>query len=455
MSGFPRLLSALVGLAVLGAVLLGGGCRTAPAPAPIIPAPPLPPAPPVVPPAPLPPAPPVPPVFPVMLGIDVLEANHFNVVAGKRIGLLTHPAGVNRRGVSTIDVLFHAPGVKLVALFAPEHGLRGDLKAGENFGDSVDPATKLPVYSLLGQRNRPSKEQLRGLDALVIDLQDIGVRSYTFNVTMRYAMEACFENNVEVVVLDRPNPLGGLKVDGPLLDKEWFSGVGAYRIPYVHGLTMGELAYLAASEPGALAVSDNVRAKGRLTIVPMRGWRREMRWPETGLTFVPTSPLVRDFATVIGYAMIGPGCEFSGFTSGLGDLVPFRGLGYKGVPAEKLAADLTALRVPGVAFDVVAPPGAGPVKTGVYVRITDWDAWNPTEVSFQLMRLACRYNPPNPFAKLSTANARSFNIIVGSTAWWTALKRDGAKVNVEAFLADWKRQDAIYQEQTKKYWLYK
>jgi len=111
--------------------------------------------------------------------------------------------------------------------------------------------------------------------------------------------------------------------------------------------------------------------------------------------------------------------------------------------------------VPGVAFDVVAPPGAGPVKTGVYVAITDWDAWNPTELSFEMMRLACRYNPPNPFAKLSTANARRFNIIVGSTVWWNALKRDGAKVNVESFIADWKRQDAIYQEQTKKYWLYR
>jgi len=460
MTGFPRLFSPFVVLAVLGAFALGlGGCRTAPAPVvakPVPPAP-LPPAPTVVPPAPLPPAPPAPPpvVFPVMLGIDVLEANHFNVVTGKRIGLLTHPAGVNRRGVSTVDVLFHAPGVKLVELFAPEHGLRGDLKAGENFGDSVDPVTKLPVYSLLGIRNRPSKEELRGLDALVIDLQDIGVRSYTFNVTMRYAMEACFENNVEVIVLDRPNPLGGLKVDGPLLDKEWFSGVGAFRIPYVHGLTMGELAYMAASEPGALAVSDSVRTKGRLTIVPMRGWRRDMRWPETGLTFVPTSPRVRDFATVIGYAMIGPGCEFSGFTSGLGDLVPFRGLGYKGVTADKLAADLTALHIPGVAFDVVAPPGTGPVKTGVYVRISDWDAWNPTEVSFELMRLACRYNPPNPFAKLSTANARSFNIIVGSTAWWTALKRDGVKVNVETFVAGWKRQAADYQAKTKKYWLYR
>jgi uncharacterized protein YbbC (DUF1343 family) len=389
-----------------------------------------------------------------MLGIDVLETNGFKAVAGKRIGLLTHPAGVNRRGESTVDVLARAPGVKLVALFAPEHGLRGDVKAGENFGDSVDPRTKLPVYAFYGDNLKRAKERLRGLDALVVDLQDIGVRSYTFNVAMRDAMEACFAGNIELIILDRPNPLGGLKVDGPLLDPEWKSGVGAFRIPYVHGLTMGELARFAAQEPGALAIPDSVRDRGHLTIVQMKGWRRDMRLQETGLAFVPTSPLVRDYAAVVGYAMVGLGCEFSGFTHGIGADYPFRGLGFKGVTAEKLATDLTALRVPGVAFQVVTLPDKGVPKTGVYAEITDWDAWNPTELSFQLMRLACRYSSANPFAKLNEHDIRQFNIHVGSTAWWTALKRDGAKVNVEKFLSDWHQQDAAYQQRVKKYWLY-
>src|SRR5262249_9745827 len=157
--------------------------------------------------------------------------------------------------------------------------------AGANIPDTTDRRTGLPVYSLHGQNRKPTKAQLSQLDALVIDLQDIGVRSYTFNVAMRYAMDSCFTNGVEVIVLDRPNPLGGLKVDGPFLDRELMSGVGAFRVPYVHGLTMGELARMAASAPRVLDVPEEVRLKGRLTVVPMRGWRRDMRWPETGLSF--------------------------------------------------------------------------------------------------------------------------------------------------------------------------
>ena len=397
-----------------------------------------------------------PPVdFPVMLGVDVLEATGFRAIAGKRVGLLTHAAGVNRRGESTIDVLRRAPNAKLVALFAPEHSLSGDIKASVNFDDSIDPRTKLPIYSLHGKNRKPTPAQLKGLDALVIDLQDIGVRSYTYNVVMRYAMDACFENNVEVIILDRPNPLGGFKVDGPLLDREWFSGVGAFRIPYVHGLTMAELARIAASEPGVLAVPENIRRKGRLTIVPMRGWKRSMRWPETGLSFVPTSPLVRDFPAVMGYAMTGLGCEYSGFKHGVGVSYPFRGLTFKGVPADRLVRDLTALNIPGLAYrKITVPDASGQAKEGVYVDVADWQAWRPTELSFELMRLACRYDPPNPFTRLDAVEMRSFNIHVGSTAWWTTLKRDGARVDVGANIAAWRSQALNYQQLTRKYWLY-
>lgn len=390
-----------------------------------------------------------------MLGVDVLEATGFRAIAGKKIGLLTHPAGVNRRGESTIDVLRRAPNAKLVALFAPEHSLSGDVKASVNFEDTVDPRTRLPVYSLHGKNRKPLPSQLKGLNALVIDLQDIGVRSYTYNVVMRYAMEACFENNVEVIILDRPNPLGGFKVDGPTLDREWFSGVGAYQIPYVHGLTMGELARLAASEPGVLPVPENVRRKGRLTIVPMQGWKRSMRWPDTGLKFVPTSPLVRDFPAVMGYAMIGLGCEYSGFKHGVGTSYPFRGLTFKGVTADRLIRDLTSLKIAGLSYrKITVPDPSGKPKEGVYVDVSNWEAWRPTELSFQLMRLACRYDPPNPFQKITAVQARSFNIHVGSTAWWNALRRDGANVNLASFFSQWRTQSLSYQQLTRKYWLY-
>jgi uncharacterized protein YbbC (DUF1343 family) len=393
--------------------------------------------------------------FPVMLGIDVLESRGFADVKGKRIGLLTHAAGVNRRGVSTIEVLRHAPGVKLVALFAPENGLHSDEESGKNLPDSVDRRTGLPVYSLYGKTRKPTKEMLKGLNALVIDLQDIGVRSYTYASAMRYAMEACFENNVEVVVLDRPNPLGGLKVDGPSLDSDLMSYVGAFRVPYVHGLTMGELARMAAAAPNVLTVPETVRLKGRITIVPMRGWRRSMRWPDTGLTFVPTSPNIQDFASTVGYAMTGLGCQIGGFSHGVGRAYPFRGLSFKGKTAEQLEKELELLKLSGLNFTrVSAPDSAGKPSLGVYIEVTDWDAWQPTELSFFLMRLACKWSPVNPFASAPADKVAIFKKLVGSASWWNALRRDGAKVDVESFLADWHRRALVYQQQTRRYWLY-
>ena len=417
----------------------GSAAATAPATRPVAPAPAAQPA----------------TIFPVMLGIDVLEHEGYAAVKGKRIGLLTHAAGVDRRGVSTVDVLRRAPGVRLVALFAPEHGLYGVEEAGRNFADTIDRRTGLPVYSLYGRTRKPTRQMLRGLDALVIDLQDIGVRSYTYASSLRYAMEACFENNVEVIVLDRPNPLGGLKVDGPPMDPDLVSYVGAFRVPYVHGLTIGELARIAASVPGMLAVPEAVRLKGRLTIVSMRGWRRSMRWPDTGLPFIPTSPYVQDFSSVVGYAMTGLGCEIGGFTWGVGRSYPFRGISYKGRTAEQLEQALRALHLPGLnSMRVAAPAAAGNAVTGVYIEVTDWDDWRPAELSFHLMRLACQWNATNPFAAAPPDKVSMFRKLVGSNAWWNAIRRDGARVDVAGFLADWRSRDLVYQQQTRRYWLY-
>lgn len=396
---------------------------------------------------------------PIMLGIDTLEADGFRQIAGKRIALLSHPAGVNRYGVSTIDVLLRAKNAKLVALFGPEHGIYGDIPAGQNITDTIDKRTGLPAYSLHGKNRRPTKEQLKGIDALLIDLQDIGVRSYTFSVCMKYAIEACFENGVEVIVLDRPNPLGGLKVDGPGLDKSLFSGVGQYQIPYVHGLTMGELARMAAGTPGWLDIPPAAVSKGRLTVVPMRSWRRSMRWPETGLRFVPTSPYIRDFPACVGYAMTGLGCQIGGFKHGIGTQYPFRGLSHNGRTVDQLLNDLSALKLPGLGFRKVALTGAdGSAKgIGVYVDIIDWDDWRPTELSFHLMKLACLYAPAvqkNPFAAATSSAANSFNIHTGSLSWWNAIVRDGAKINLPAYLRAWQQDAQAFQQASKKFWLY-
>lgn len=396
-----------------------------------------------------------------MLGIDVLESQDFAAIKGKRIGLLTHPAGVNRQGVSTIDVLRRSKDSKLVALFGPEHGIYGDEKAEVVIPNRVDKRTGLPVYSLYGKTRKPTKAMLKGLHAMVIDLQDIGTRSYTYVSAMKLTMEACFENRVEVIVLDRPNPLGGLKADGPLLDAKWTSYVGAFRVPYVHGLTIGELARLAKETPGVLAVSESVRSRGRLTLVPMRGWRRSMRWPETGLTWIPTSPMIQDFSAVVGYAMVGlgtywdPKAKFDiGFRHGVSDQYAFRGLSHRTVKADVVERELRALKLPGLSFRrITVPSKDGPPPTGVFVEISDWNDWNPTELSFHMMQLACVLEQRNPFS-VSDGSAGGFLRHMGSESFFRTLQRNGAKTNVAAYVAETQKQARNYQSQSKRYWLY-
>jgi uncharacterized protein YbbC (DUF1343 family) len=446
--------SRLTALAALAAAWLLGGCSgTPPAPTPVPTA--------VVTPHPAPtaqPTPPVDPLHPVLLGIDVLKAEGFAPLRGKAIGLLTHPAGVDMYGESTIDILRRAPGVRLVALYGPEHGLRGEYPAGVNFPDKVDAKTGLVVHSLYNGTNayRPTKAQLRGIDALVIDLQDIGSRGYTFVSAMKTCMEGCFENGVEVIVLDRPNPLGGLKVDGPMLDPQWTSYVGEFRVPYVHGLTIGELARMAKDAPDILKISDAARLRGRLTVVPMRGWRRSMRWPDTGLHWVPTSPYIPDFSAVEGFPMTGLGCERGGFHNGIGSSYPFRGISFHGVKLDVLEREIAAFSIPGIGLRrvSVSDPKTGKPELGLYLEITDWDQWRPTEVSAYMAKLACKFNRRNPFAGLTPAETRSLLIYWGSTAFLNDLAARGASIDIPSYEREWQARDAIYQQQSRRYWLY-
>jgi uncharacterized protein YbbC (DUF1343 family) len=396
----------------------------------------------------------------VRLGIDVLEAGNFIVVRGKRLGLLTNPAGVDRNGASTVEILRRAPGVKLVALFATEHGIYGTVSAGRVFPDQVDSRSGLIVHSLYnGRSHKPTRAQLQGIDALVVDLQDIGVRSYTFAGAMKEAMEGCFENNVEVIVLDRPNPLGGLKVDGPMLDRQWVGEnlVNEFPVPYVHGLTIGELAQMAKRTPGLLRISEAARANGRLVVVPMGGWTRSMRWPETGLTWVPTSPYVPDFSAVVGYPMTGLGCYLGGFQHGVGNRYPFRGISHKTAKLEVVERELRALRLPGLEFRRVSVPNAhnGRPALGLYVEVVDWDEWQPTELSFEMMRLACKLEPRNPFASASMGVADGFMRVMGSTAFYRDLCARGALVDVDAYVRRWAAEDAAFRERSRRFWMYR
>jgi uncharacterized protein YbbC (DUF1343 family) len=433
------------------------GCSANPTPAPPAPKPVV-----VAPKVTPTPKPWVDPRHPVMLGIDVLEAEGFGPIKGKTVGLLTHPAGVDMHGVSTIDVLLHAPGVHLAALYAPEHGVRGEYPAGMNIPDHVDARTGLPVHSLYNGivydgigTGKPTKASLKGIDVMVIDLQDVGVRSYTFVSAMRMCMEGCFENGVEVVVLDRPNPLGGLKVDGPPLDPQLVSYVGTFRVPYVHGLTIGELARMAKQAPDILKLPDAVRTNSKLTVIPMRGWRRSMRWPETGLTWVPTSQGVPTYSAAEGLAMVGLGTQIGGFKSGVGTDYPFRGISYHGVRVEVLERELKALNLPGIGFRRVSVPDSktGKSDLGLYVEITDWDEWRPTELGIYLIKLACVYDP-RTFAMATKPELSVFRKCLGSTAFYNDVVAHGSKVDVAAYLKDWQARNAVYQQLSRKYWLY-
>ena len=391
----------------------------------------------------------------VRLGIDHLAESGFAILKGKRVGLLTHPAGVNRTGVSTIDVLRNSPDVRMVALFGPEHGIYGDEKAAVPVDDKIDARTGLPVFSLYGKFRKPTAAMLGKIDVLVVDLQDVGVRCYTYVSCMRYAMEACFENEVEVIVLDRPNPLGGEIVDGPMIEGKWMSYVGAFPVPFVHGLTIGELALFSKTTPDILKVSESVRRNGRLTVVPMLGWKRSMTWPTTGLKWLPTSPNIPNLDSVAGYPMTGLGGQLGRFRHGIGTPHPFRFLTFEGKSATEIKESLDRRMIPAVSFRVKKTTNTkGKTVEGVYVVIDDWNRFQPTALAFHMMKLTCEWQIPQPFLSASEAEGVLFNKHVGSTSWWKEITTLGKRARVNEYLESWAISAKRFREESRRFWLY-
>lgn len=381
----------------------------------------------------------------VLPGIDTLERQGFGLLRGVRCGLLTHPAGRSADGRRSIDILAAAPGVRLAKLFGPEHGIDGRAAADVKVGDMRDARTRLPAYSLYGATRRPSAAMLEGIDTMVVDLQDIGSRSYTYVSCMRYVIEECFKapRPIRVVVLDRPNPLGGLKADGPGLDRAWRSYVGAYQTPYVHGLTIGELARWAVATPGVLELTERERSRGILQVVPMTGWRRTMTWLDTGLQWVPTSPRIPTVQAAVGYAMTGLGCQLGDFRHGHGLELPFRFLSYPRRRGEELAAALNG-RVPGLRLDPrVMPDGT----SGVYATITDWNACRPCALSAHLLRQACAWGG-NPFPGAGKSERELFIKHWGREADFEAFRRLGARAPVEEWIRGWEAEAAAFRAAT-------
>ena len=323
----------------------------------------------------------------VLTGIDVLERDNFKQLAGMRIGLVTNHTGRNRDGRQTIDVLSKAPGVKLVALFSPEHGIRG--LADENVSDSKDEATGLPIYSLYGETRRPKPEQLKDLDALVFDIQDIGARFYTYISTLGHILEEGAKAKLPVFVLDRPNPIGGVDVEGPIADSDKLSFISYHTIPTRHGLTIGELAHLFNKQ----------RSIGAdLRVIKMDGWRRWMWFDETNLTWINPSPNMRSLTEATLYPGVGL-LETTNVSVGRGTDTPFEIVGAPWIQGDRLAEHLNQRGLPGVRFVPVRfTPKASVFKdeacSGVNIIITDRAAFRPLLTGIE-MALALRNLYPN------------------------------------------------------------
>lgn len=389
----------------------------------------------------------------VKTGIEVLKREQFKCLEGKRVGLITNPTGVDNRMKSTIDILHQAPNVDLVALYGPEHGVRGDVHAGDKVEDMKDAATGLPVYSLYGKTRKPAPEMLKDIDVLVYDIQDIGCRSFTYISTMGLAMEAAAENGKEFVVLDRPNPLGGIKIEGNLTEDDCVSFVSQFKIPYLYGLTAGELALMLNGER---MLKDKKQCK--LHVVKMKGWKRKMDYRQTGLQWVPSSPHIPHPHSAFFYPVSGILGELQYMSIGVGYTIPFQMFAAAWIEAEKLAKRLNGLNVPGVVFRPIHikpfySTGKGEHLQGIQVHITDFKKAPLSEIQFLVMQEAAALHPDRAiFDHADKGRFRMFDLVSGSKQ----IRERFSKRNRWEDIRDyWYKDVEDFRKLSKKYYLYK
>jgi uncharacterized protein YbbC (DUF1343 family) len=374
----------------------------------------------------------------VQTGLDVLESQKFAPLRGKHVGLITNHTGLDSQGRSTVDVLSHAAGVQLIALFSPEHGLAGS--NDERITSSKDPATGLPVHSLYGETLRPTDEMLQGIDALVFDVQDAGVRFYTYTTTMAYCMEEAAKRQIAFFVLDRPNPLGGEIVEGPMLDADKTNFVGYFPLPVRYGLTIGELAQLFNAE-------NNIGVD--LHVIAMKNWHRNHFFESTGIKWIPPSPNLRTTKGSILY----PGIEIlqnAGVSVGRGTQTPFEEFGAPWLNGDDVASALNGRHLPGLHFTAqpfipIVGLYSGERCGGVVVRITERGAVRSMRMGLEIAMILHRLYPQQ-------FDPEKLLLLMGNSETIQQLQ---AGVAPEKIVTSWSASLSTFDQIRRKYFLYK
>ena len=387
----------------------------------------------------------------IKTGIEVLKQTNFKAIEGKRVGLITNPTGVDNNLKSTIDILHEAPNVNLVALYGPEHGVRGDVHAGDKIDTFTDPNTGIPVHSLYGATRKPTAKMLEGVDVLVYDIQDIGCRSYTYISTMYLAMQAAAENNIAFVVLDRPNPVGGLKVEGNLVEDGFISFVSQLKIPYLYGLTCGELALMINKEMMSSAPCD-------LEVVKMKKWKRKMKFEDTNLQWVPTSPHIPFNHSATFYPVSGILGELGYMSIGVGYTLPFEMFAADWINAEEFAKALNAKDLPGIEFRPIHlkpfySVGKGTNMQGVQVHLMNFEKARLSDIQFHIMEVAAELYPDKAvFDNADEGRFNMFDKVSGSDYIRTEFSKNHKFSDIRGY---WMKDELLFKKKSKRYYLYK
>lgn len=386
----------------------------------------------------------------VKLGLDVFfEEERYLALEGKRVGIVTNQTGVDS-ALTPILERFLSQGVKVTCLFAPEHGIRGEMHASEKI-ETGSAKGGIPVYSLYGKVRRPTEAMLKNVDILIYDMQDIGIRSYTYTTTLFYVMEEAAKKKIPVIVLDRPNPINGLTVDGPMMEEKWRSFIGYINVPYCHGMTVGELASY---------FNEKYQVGCLLEVIPMKGWQRSMTYQDTGLHWVPTSPHIPEADTPIFYASTGILGELGIVNIGVGYTLPFKVIGAPWIRADKLASELNAQKLPGVVFfPLFYRPFYGLYKEeecqGVKIMVTNHKLYRPLAVQYMILGILKTLYPQQMktlLAKASKSKKEMFCKASGNGNCLTLLMEE--KYIAWKLILYQKEERGLFCAERKKFLLY-